>query len=193
MKKANTNIHHHENYSTTSCGPMDSETDDEAAGRLQSTDLHRIIVAALDGRDKKPLHYHVLRNSYISLMCASYMANHPYEIEARSPIFNQLNIRTTKEIDDHCFSLSKMRSEIHKLKPEDLEETIIDKSTTHPGTNGPNENQNGDWNKMSTSICNEKTYKILLSISQTMFTKNSLDISLKQCSCVISQTNNGII
>ncbi len=104
-------------------------------------------------------------------MCASYMANHPYEIEARSPIFNQLNFRTTKEIDDHCFSLSKKRSEIHKLKPEDLEETIIDKSTTHPGTNGPNENQNGDWNKMSTSICNEKTYKILLSISQTMFTK----------------------
>ena len=34
MKKANTNIRHHENYSTTSCGPMDSETDDEAAGRL---------------------------------------------------------------------------------------------------------------------------------------------------------------
>ncbi len=25
-----------------------------------------------------------------------------------------------------------MRSEIHKLKPEDLEEKIIDKSTTHP-------------------------------------------------------------
>ena len=35
------------------------------------------------------------------------------------------------------FSLSKMRSEIHKLKPEDLEETIIEKPTTHPGTNGP--------------------------------------------------------
>ncbi len=115
MKKANTNVHHHENYSTTSCGPMDSESDHEAAGRLQSTDLHCIIVAALDGRDKKSLHYHVLKNSYISLMCASYMANHPYEIEARSPIFNQLNIRTAEEIDDHCFSLSKMRLEIHKL------------------------------------------------------------------------------
>ena len=72
-------------------------------------------------------------------MCASYIASHPYETEARSPIFNQLNIRTIEEIDDHCFSLSKMRSEIHKFKPEDLEETIIDKSTTHPGTNGPNE------------------------------------------------------
>jgi hypothetical protein len=89
IKKANTNIHHHENYSTTSCGPIDSESDHEAAGRLRSTDLHCINVAALDGRDKKSLHYHVLKNSYISLMCASYMANHPYEIEARSPIFNQ--------------------------------------------------------------------------------------------------------
>ncbi len=65
-------------------------------------------------------------------MCASHLANYPYEIEARSPICNQLNIRTTEEIDDHCFSLSKMRLEIHKLKPEDLEEKIIDKSTTHP-------------------------------------------------------------
>jgi hypothetical protein len=34
-----------------------------------------------------------------------------------------------------------MRSEIHKLKPEDLGETIIEKPTTHPGTNGPNENK----------------------------------------------------
>jgi hypothetical protein len=38
-----------------------------------------------------------------------------------------------------------MRSEIHKLKPEDLEETIIEKPTTHPGANGPNEIQIGDW------------------------------------------------
>jgi hypothetical protein len=37
------------------------------------------------------------------------------------------------------FSLTKMRSEIHKFKPEDLEETIIEKSTTHSGTNEPNE------------------------------------------------------
>jgi hypothetical protein len=64
-----------------------------------------------------------------------------------------------------------MRLEIHKLKPEDLEETVIEKPTTHPGTNEPNENQNGDWNKTSTLICREKTYRILLSISQTKFTK----------------------
>ena len=77
MKKTNHNIHHPENSPTNSCGPMD--TDDEAAGRLRSTDLHRIVVAALEGHEKKPIHYHALKNNYTSLMCASYMANHPNE------------------------------------------------------------------------------------------------------------------
>ncbi len=49
MKKVNHNIHHPENSPTNSRGPMD--TDDEAAGRLRSTDLHRIIVAALEGHE----------------------------------------------------------------------------------------------------------------------------------------------
>jgi hypothetical protein len=83
-----------------------------------------------------------------------------------------------------------MRSEIHKLKPEDLEETIIEKPTNHPGTNGPNENQYGDWNKMSTLICREKTYRILLSISKKKTQKKSLSISLIQCICIILQMNN---
>ncbi len=45
-----------------------------------------------------------------------------------------------------------MRSEIRKLKPEDLEETIIEKPTTHPVTNGPTEIQIGDWRGVSTFI-----------------------------------------
>ncbi len=81
MKKTNHNIHHPENSPTTIRGTMD--TDDEAAGRLRSTDLHRIIVAALEGHEKKTIHFHALRNNYISLMYASYMANHPYENVAR--------------------------------------------------------------------------------------------------------------
>jgi hypothetical protein len=64
-----------------------------------------------------------------------------------------------------------MRSEIHKSKPEDLEETIIEKPTTHPGTNGPNETPIGDRREVSTLICINETYTILLGISQTMFTK----------------------
>ncbi len=54
MKKTNHNIHHPENSPTNSSGPM--YTDDEATGRLRSTDLYRIIVAALEGHEKKPIH-----------------------------------------------------------------------------------------------------------------------------------------
>ncbi len=118
MKKTNHDTHHPENSPSNRCGTMD--TDDEAAGWLRSTDLHCIIVAALEGHEKQTIHYHALRNNYTFLMCASYMANHPYENVARSPIFKQQNIQTTSNLDDNCFSLSKMRSEIHKLKPEDL-------------------------------------------------------------------------
>jgi hypothetical protein len=85
MKKTNHNTHHPEHSPPNRCGMMD--TDDEAAGRLRSTDLHHIIVAALEGHEKKPIHYHALRNNCTSLMCASYTANHPYENVARSAIF----------------------------------------------------------------------------------------------------------
>jgi hypothetical protein len=47
----------------------------------------------------------------------------------------QQNIMSTNNLDENTFSLSKMRSEIHKLKPEDLEESIIEKSITHSRTN----------------------------------------------------------
>jgi hypothetical protein len=115
------------------------DTDDEAAGRLRSTDLHCIIAAALEGYEKQPTAYHTLRNNYTSLICASYLANHPYENASQSPNFKQQNIPSTNNLDENSFSLSKMRSEIHKLKPEDLKETIIEIPITHFGTNGPSE------------------------------------------------------
>ena len=86
-----------------------------------------------------------------------------------------------------------MRSEIHKLKPEDLEETIIEKLTTHLEANEPTEIQIGGQRGVSTLICMDETYRILLGISQAMFTKNNFSISLIQWSCIILQTNNGII
>jgi hypothetical protein len=96
MKITNHDTHHPENSPTNRCGTID--TDAEAAGRLRTTDLHRIIVAALEGHEKKPIHFHALRNNYTSLMCASYMANHPYENVARSPIFKQTNISSPQII-----------------------------------------------------------------------------------------------
>ncbi len=85
MTETNHTTHHPKKFPTNRCGTMD--TDDEAAERLRSTDLHRIIVAAFEGHEKQPIYYHALRNNYTSLMCASYMANHPYKNVARSPIF----------------------------------------------------------------------------------------------------------
>jgi hypothetical protein len=70
MKKANHNIHHPENSPTNRCGPMDS--DDESAGRLRSTDLYCIIVAAFERHEKQPIHYHALRNKYLSNVCFLY-------------------------------------------------------------------------------------------------------------------------
>jgi hypothetical protein len=73
-----------------------------------------------------------------------------------------------------------MRSEINKLKPKDLEETIIKKPTTHLGTNRPNENQIGDQRGVSTLICMDETYRILLSISQAMFTKKQFQYLIEK-------------
>ncbi len=125
-------------------------------------------------------------------MCASHLGNHPYENTAQSPIFMQQNIKYTNNLDENTFSVSKMRSEIHKLKPEDLEENIIDKSITHSGTNGPNETSIGDQRGVSTFICMNETYKILLGISQTNFHKKHFIYLIKKCSYVILQMNNGI-
>jgi hypothetical protein len=158
MKKTNHNTYHPENSPTNRCGMMDADV--KAAGILRSTDLRLIIVAALEGHEKQPIHYHALRNNYISLMCAFYMANHPYKNVARSPIFKQKIIPTTNNLDGNSFQLSKRRSDIHKLKPEDLKETIIDKSTTHSRTNGPNETPIGDQRGVSTFICTNETYRI---------------------------------
>jgi hypothetical protein len=178
MKNTNHNTHHAEHSSTNKCETMD--TDDEATGRLRSTDLHRIIDAALEGHEKQPIHYHALRINYTSLMCASYMANHPYENVARSQIFKQQNIQSTNNLDDNGFSLSKMRSEIHKLKPEDLEETIIEKPTSHPRTNGPNEIQIGDQRGLSTLLCMDETYRNSLSIIQAVFTQKQFQFLIEK-------------
>ncbi len=94
----NHDTHHPANTPINSGGVID--TDDEAAGQFRSTDLHCIVAAALEGHDKHPTAYHVLRNNYTSLMCASYLGNHPYENTARSTIFMQQNITSTNKLDD---------------------------------------------------------------------------------------------
>jgi hypothetical protein len=49
MKNTNHDTHHSKNSPTNRCVTID--TDDEATGGLRSTDLHCIIVAALEGHE----------------------------------------------------------------------------------------------------------------------------------------------
>jgi hypothetical protein len=74
---------------------------------LRSTDLHCIVAAALEGHEKQPTAYHELRNNYTSLMCASYLGNHPYESTAQSPIIMQQNITSTNNLDENAFLCQK--------------------------------------------------------------------------------------
>ncbi len=147
--------------------------------------------AALDGCKKQPLAYHALRDNHLWCVLVIWETIF-YKNAAWSPIFKQQNITPTNNLDKHAFSLSKMRSEIHKLKPEELEETVIEKSITHSGANGPKETPIRDWRGVSTFIRMNKTYKIYLGISQTNLTKCFFEYLIKKCSCVISQMNNGI-
>jgi hypothetical protein len=114
IKKTNHDTNHPGNSQTNRCGTMD--TDDEAAGRLRSTDLHRIIVAVLEGHEKQPIHYHALKNNYTSLMCAPYMVNHPYENVPRSPISKQQKIQTTtSEVQSKMIIMGHQISSCHVL------------------------------------------------------------------------------
>jgi hypothetical protein len=49
---------------------------DEAAGRLSHSDLHRIITAALEGKQKQQHAYRALANNYAYLMCSFKMKFH---------------------------------------------------------------------------------------------------------------------
>jgi hypothetical protein len=126
-------------------------------------------------------------------VCASYLGNHPYESTAQTPILMQQNVMSTNNLDENNFSLSKMRSEIHKLLPEDLEYYIIEKSITHSGTNGPNEDPIGGQKGVSTYVCTNETYNLLLGISQTTFTKKQFEYlieKMQMCHFTDEQLNN---
>jgi hypothetical protein len=93
---------------------------------LTSTDLHHIVTAALEEHDKRQTAYNALRNNYTSLMCSSYLGNTLMEVQLHH-LFS-----CSKKIMSKS-NLSKMRSEIHKLQPEDLEYSIIENPITNSG------------------------------------------------------------
>jgi hypothetical protein len=101
-----------------------TDLDDEAAGRLSSTNLYCITMAALEGQDKRRLAYHALKNNYTSLMCSSNLTHHIHKATPPSPVFMQHNTFDNTKLSKSISSLKDMRTAIHKLLPEDLENPI---------------------------------------------------------------------
>jgi hypothetical protein len=105
----------------------------------------------------------------------------------------QQNIMSTNNLDENTFSLPKMRSVIHKLKPEDLECSITETSIINSGTNRPNEHPIGSHLGASAYVCTNETYQLLLCIIQTTFTTKQFEYLIKKmqmCHFTDEQWNN---
>ena len=116
MKKTKQNV-------ATSTTEINQTTNlnDEAAGKLSHSDLHHIITAALEGKQKQQHAYRALANNYASLMSSFKMKIHSEKESITSSIFIQNECEQREDDTENAISPSKMRAAIHKLQPQDLE------------------------------------------------------------------------
>jgi hypothetical protein len=94
-------------------------------------------MAALEGNDKQRLSYHALSNNYTSLMCFSNLTHCIHEATPPSPVFIQHNILVNAKLSENISSLKDMRTAIHKLLPDDLENPIKKMLRPRPVTKEP--------------------------------------------------------
>jgi hypothetical protein len=158
---------------------MDKATDldDKATGQLSSTDLYHITTAALEGHGKQRFAYHALSNNYTSLMCSS---NLTHRAIPPSPVFIQHNILDNAKLSENITSLKDMRTAIHKLLPEDLENPIKDYVTSTYGDQGPNEDPIEDHSSTPLISCTCDTYQRLFDIVRTAFSVGQFEYLIYQ-------------
>jgi hypothetical protein len=80
---------------------------DEAAGRLNHTDLHCIITAALEGKQKHQHACRALANNYASLMSSFKMKFHSEKNQLHHPFSFRMNVNTLKMIQRMQFHYQK--------------------------------------------------------------------------------------
>jgi hypothetical protein len=132
--------------------------------------LHRIITAALEGKQKQQHAYHALANNYASLMSSFKMKFHSEKESITSSIFIQNECEHLEDDIKNAISLSKMRAAIHELQPQDLEFPIPEKTTTHIGNDGPKEIMTDNSSGTTFHPCPNNIYLQLLDIIQMIFT-----------------------
>ena len=153
---------------------------DEAAGKLSHSDLHRIITAALEGKQKQQHAYRALANNYVSLMSSFKMKVHSEKESITSSIFIQNECEQREDDTENAISLSKMRAAIHKLQPQNLEFPIPEKTTTHIGNDGPKEIMREDPSGSTLHPCPNNIYQQLLDIIQMIFTDQQYQYLITQ-------------
>jgi hypothetical protein len=154
--------------------------------------LHRIITAALEGKQKQQHAYHALANNYASLMSSFKLKFHSEKESITSSIFIQNECEHLEDDTENAISLSKMRAAIHKLQPQDLEFHIPEKTTTHIGNIGPKEIMKDNPSGTTFHPCPNNIYHQLLDIIQMIFTDQQyqyLIIQLKTYSLNDAQWN----
>ena len=133
---------------------------------LSYSDLHRIITAALEGRQKQQHAYLALVNNYSSLMCSFNVKINAGKESITSSIFMQNEHEHLEDDTENAIPLTKMRAAIHKLQPQDLEFPISEKTTSHIGNDGPKKVTTEDPSGTTFHSCPNNIYHQLLDIIQ---------------------------
>ncbi len=132
--------------------------------------MHRIITAALKGKQKQQHAYRALANNYASAMSSFKMKFYSEKESILSSIFIQNECEHLEDGTENAISLSKMRAAIHKLQPQDLEFPIPEKTTSHIGNDGPKEIMTDNPSGTTFHPCPNNIYRQLLDIIQMILT-----------------------
>ncbi len=155
------------------------EIDNKAAGQLSSMELYRITTAALEGHQMRQLAYRALMENYNSLMGISNLRDSvPCGVDpATSPIFSQYSISSDPELKGNSTTLKDMRTAIHKLLPEDLENATEEDVPFVTGDQGPNEEPFASHTGVAHLSFTSDAFQELLTIIQ----KNFLVAEFEHC------------
>jgi hypothetical protein len=137
-------------------------------------------MATLEGHNKQCLAYHALKNNYSSLMCSFNLTHRIHEATPSSPVFMQRNIFNNAKLSKNISSLKDMRTAIHKLLPEDLENPIKENVAFTSGDQGPNEGPIEDHFGTTLVSCTCGAYQELFEIVHNAFSVEQFEYLIHQ-------------
>ena len=102
-------------------------------------------------------------------MCASNLTHCIHKATPPSPVFMQHKILDNAKLSENVSSLKDMRTAIHKLLPENLENYIKENVASTSGDQGPDEGPIEDHSGTTLVSCTCDAYQELFDIVNTAF------------------------